>query len=68
MKWTVGTPAFGHIFGECQDTVFRGVHLVMTASDDNRDYVIQESATKKVICKFPRKGQCYEYLKRNYHP
>lgn len=67
MKWNYD-PAFIKIFGECLVTVFRGKHLVMTASEDGKRYVIQESVTKKHICSFRRKGDCYKFLKASYHP
>jgi hypothetical protein len=66
MKWTLGHPTFLKIFGECLETVYRGRHLVMTS--EGRDYVIQESATRKVICRYPQKGMCYRYLKSSYSP
>lgn len=65
MKWNYD-PAFIKIFGECLVTVYKGKHLVMTA--DGRDYVITESLTKKEICRYPKKGSCYRYLIKKYHP
>lgn len=65
MKW-VYEPQWIQRFGECLVTNYRGRDLVMTAEGGN--YIIQEALSREVICRFPKKGQCYEYLKKNYHP
>jgi hypothetical protein len=64
MKWEVGTPRdFERIFGPCLHTVFRGTHVVMTWDKIKNEYVVQESATRKVIARHRRKGECYKQMK-----
>lgn len=64
-KWNRDS-AFIAIFGECQVTVFRGVHLVMTW--DSNNYIVQESMSRKIIASAPKKGLLYKALQNNYHP